>query len=312
MNFPRGTLVGTRAPEFPAGLTWLNGEPLTLQGLQLAGRLTLIDFWTYSCINCINTLPYLNQWHETYSDKGLSIIGVHTPEFEFEKEEANVHKAILEFGIKYPIVLDNTNLIWGAYANRVWPRKILIAPDNKIVYDHAGEGDYLETENKISELLKLELKPAPQIPEGTNSVCYRATPEVYLGYKRGYVSNFEGFFHDQSHNYDYNGEHELDMWYLQGHWIAGPEGVEYVGEPGKGQLIIQCAAFSINIVAGVAPGASPVMVKYSVDSEEKSFEVGAQKMYPLFKSQDFKEHTVKLMPQGKGLKFYALTFGGCD
>src|SRR3989344_3387126 len=161
---------------------------------QIGKKIILIDFWTYSCINCQRTTPYLNAWWEKYEDDGLLIIGVHTPEFEFEKKYENVLQATKTFGIKYPVVQDNNYSTWTAYGNRYWPRKYLIDIDGFIVYDHIGEGGYEETENKIRELLverKVALGETGEIdkdmakPENVQDVSIRPeSPEVYFGASR--------------------------------------------------------------------------------------------------------------------------------
>lgn len=140
-----------RAPELTGISAWINSTPLTMESLR--GKVVLIDFWTYSCINCIRTQPYLNAWHEKYADDGLVIIGVHAPEFAFEKVENNVREASQKAGIKYPIALDNDFATWNAYANRYWPAKYLVDQNGNIVYKHFGEGEYAETEEKIQSLL---------------------------------------------------------------------------------------------------------------------------------------------------------------
>ncbi len=176
-NKPKGGPMFDNAPEFIPGGEWINSEPLTIQGLH--GKVVLVDFWTYTCINCIRTLPYLKSWHEKYADKGLVIVGVHTPEFEFEKNINNVKKAVKDFGLKYPIMQDNDYATWQAYANHYWPAKYLVDKNGKIRYTHFGEGNYDETEQKIQELLAVDMA----IDNPTYQVSAR-TPETYLGYQR--------------------------------------------------------------------------------------------------------------------------------
>ena len=139
------------APEFTGIDKWLNSPPLTLQ--QLRGKVVLVDFWTYTCPNCINTLPYVKSWNQKYKDQGLTVIGVHTPEYAFERETENVQKAIAHFGITYPVAQDNRYATWGAYNNQYWPAVYLIDKKGQVVYSHFGEGDYAQTEAKIQELL---------------------------------------------------------------------------------------------------------------------------------------------------------------
>ncbi|MBB1628966.1 thioredoxin family protein [Achromobacter sp. UMC71] len=139
------------APEFTGIQTWLNSEPLTLAGQR--GKVVLVDFWTYTCINCINTLPYVKQWHQQYKDKGLVVVGVHTPEFPFERSTRNVEDAIKRFGIGYPVAQDNQYKTWDAYRNQYWPAFYLIDKQGNVVYRHFGEGNYAQTEAEIQRLL---------------------------------------------------------------------------------------------------------------------------------------------------------------
>lgn len=139
------------APDFKGISTWLNSEPLTMAGLK--GKVVLVDFWTYDCINCIRTLPYVTKWYDTYKDKGLVVVGVHTPEYAFERKTANVKAAIGRFKINYPVAQDNRYDTWSAYNNMYWPAVYLINKKGNIVYTHFGEGDYAETEAQIRRLL---------------------------------------------------------------------------------------------------------------------------------------------------------------
>jgi thiol-disulfide isomerase/thioredoxin len=139
------------APEFSGIEKWHNSEPLSLS--QLRGKVVLVDFWTYTCINCINTLPYVKAWHQKYKDQGLVVVGVHTPEYPFERNVDNVKTAIRRFNITYPVAQDNRYTTWNAYNNRYWPAFYLIDKTGQIVYSHFGEGKYEETEAKIKALL---------------------------------------------------------------------------------------------------------------------------------------------------------------
>lgn len=139
------------APEFTGINQWLNGDPLTLQ--KLRGKVVLVDFWTYTCINCINTLPYVKEWNAKYKDQGLTVIGVHTPEYPFERNTDNVKTAIKRFGITYPVAQDNDYATWNAYSNQYWPAFYLIDKSGHVVYTHFGEGDYDKTEAAIRTLL---------------------------------------------------------------------------------------------------------------------------------------------------------------
>ena len=145
----------TRVPEFPPKLSWLNSGPLTMKSLK--GKPVLIDFWTYSCVNCLRTLPHVKRWHDRYTKLGLTVIGVHSPEFEFEKDEKNVRGAMERFGVEYPVVLDNDFAIWKQFANRVWPHVFLIDAHGAIVFDHAGEGGTAEIEKEIQKTYRQNL-----------------------------------------------------------------------------------------------------------------------------------------------------------
>src|SRR5438874_7721634 len=149
-----------RAPEI--GRIWLNSPPLSLR--QLRGKAVLIDFWDYTCVNCIRTLPYLKAWHERYAAKGLVIIGIHTPEFTFAQYESNVERGVREFGLTYPIVIDTNYELWKAFANKYWPAKYLIDKEGYISGAHFGEGAYAETEQIIQELLR-EIDPSVALPD---------------------------------------------------------------------------------------------------------------------------------------------------
>ncbi|MCY1285013.1 Protein DipZ [compost metagenome] len=140
-----------KAPEFTGIEKWLNSEPLTLAGLR--GKVVLVDFWTYDCINCIRTLPHVRQWHDKYRDKGLVVVGVHTPEFGFEKSTANVQAALKRFDIRYPVAQDNMYATWNAWRNQYWPALYLVDANGNVVYKHFGEGNYAQTEAAIQKAL---------------------------------------------------------------------------------------------------------------------------------------------------------------
>jgi len=174
---------GVKAPEIIPGGVWFNSKPLTLA--ELKGKVVIIDFWTYSCINCQRTFPYLRDWNEKYKDKGLVIIGVHAPEFEFEKTEKNVAQAIKDFKLTYPVVQDNDFATWRAYNNRYWPAKYFIDKEGHIRYSHFGEGAYNESEKVIQDLLTET--GATDVSSKISNPSYENTantPEIYLGYSR--------------------------------------------------------------------------------------------------------------------------------
>lgn len=189
-----------KVPEFEKVTGYINTKPISL--VDLKGKVVLVDFWTYSCINCIRTIPYLVDWNEKYADKGLVIVGVHAPEFEFEKNIDNVKESVKRFGIKYPVIQDNDKGTWNAYENQYWPRKYLVDNEGYIRYDHIGEGGYTETERVIQALLQerdaeigLDTSPTSSnnntvtetttsAPENVQSVDFSKinSPELYFGY----------------------------------------------------------------------------------------------------------------------------------
>jgi cytochrome c biogenesis protein CcdA/thiol-disulfide isomerase/thioredoxin len=211
-----------RAPDFAGIGLWLNSEPLTLE--QLRGKVLLLDFWTYSCVNCLRTLPYLTRWYETYRDSGFTIIGVHTPEFAFEREPANVRRAVEDLGIKYPVALDNGYETWNAWGNRYWPAEYFIDRRGHVRFAHFGEGAYEEKEAVIRELLAEEgLSPPVSGSIDDQTPTAPQTPETYLGYAR--VDRLAGspVYPDEEHVYelpDFLPDHAVAF---GGRWTIGEE-----------------------------------------------------------------------------------------
>ena len=222
-----GGAVGDLAPEFSGIDAWINGEPLTME--ELRGRVVLIDFWTYTCINCIRTFPFLKQWHARYADDGLVIVGVHTPEFDFEKVYDNVVEATLNDALVWPMAQDNDYVTWRRYSNRFWPAKYLIDKDGVVRYTHFGEGGYAETEEVIRELLAEadatfldENLPLPEDQTLDPAYLITRNAEVWgvgdLLYGRGgYVRQMEYFENkDQVFDFSISGELEPHNVYFQG------------------------------------------------------------------------------------------------
>ena len=267
------------APNFKELTGYINtngSKPLDLQDLK--GNVVLVDFWTYSCINCIRTIPYLNDWYEKYSDKGLTIVGIHTPEFEFEKNFNNVKSAVDKFHIKYPVLQDNDKGTWNAYENSYWPRKYIIDTEGNIRYDHIGEGAYSETEKVIQYLLaeraakmgKTEITfsniSIPATSEGDkNSQASETdfskveTPEIYLGYQLAQepLGNPQNFQPDRTVSYTIPNNNDTsnlkpNMVYLEGQWKNNPDNIQLQGETGR--ITLNYSAKSVNIVAGGPPG----------------------------------------------------------
>ena len=241
-----------------------NNQPIHLANYK--GKVVLIDFWTYSCINCIRTIPYLNDWYSKYADKGFVIIGVHSPEFEFEKNYDNVKTAVQKFGIMYPVVLDNNLGTWNAYGNQYWPRHYLIDAQGYIREDHIGEGGYAETEKTIQSLLaeRAALDGLKQISFSTKTastinskslqyidLSKQTTPELYLGYSyaRSPLGNSQNFEPEQTVTYTIPSNTNLqpNIVYLDGQWKNNRDNIELQGN--SGSIILTYYAKAVNIVA---------------------------------------------------------------
>jgi thiol-disulfide isomerase/thioredoxin len=257
-----------KAPEFAqvdGYINTYNNSPLTLSSLK--GKVVLVDFWTYSCINCIRTIPYINDWNQKYADKGLVIVGVHSPEFEFEKNYDNVKAAVQRLGITYPVILDSDHGTWNAYGNQYWPRHYLIDNQGYIRDNHIGEGGYDQTEKAIQSLLaeraaqmgmkeiSFDTKPTTMIKQNSlQSVDLRqaTTPEIYIGYDkaRAPIGNPEGFKPSQTISYSIspNTSFKPSIVYLQGNWKNNPDNMELQSDTGRIALIYY--AKSANMVAG--------------------------------------------------------------
>lgn len=302
---------GTKAPEIIPGGVWLNSKPLKLSDLK--GKVVVVDFWTYSCINCQRTLPYLKDWYKKYKAKGLVIIGVHSPEFAFEKEESNVRKAIADFGITYPVVQDNNFATWQAYNNQYWPAKYFIDKDGYIRHMHFGEGDYDESEHVIQELLKEA--GAKDITEKINNATYQTydqTHETYLGYAR--LERFaspEQIGRDVISQYTAD-EVPYDYVAYEGNWMVTAE----YAQPQKGaKLKMNFAAKEVYLVMRPARNASHndsvgAEVKVFVDDKmQNTITVDADKLYQLIKLPNPGRHMLRLEFQDSNAEVYAFTFG---
>lgn len=280
---PIARVKGPVAAELIPGGEWFNSPPLTLSDQK--GKVVLIDFWTYTCINCIRTLPYLKSWHSKYADQGLVIIGVHSPEFEFEKDANNVQQAIDDFGITYPVVQDNNFTTWRAYSNRYWPAKYLIDQDGYVRYTHIGEGDYDETEGAIRELLEEAGARVEGEVKNAGYTNYARTPETYLGKAR------------RQYNADLN---------LIGDWHFGQE---YAVPSAGDALIYKYEAKSVYLVMRSKNG-EPTKIKVLLDGvEHKEVVVTKDTLYTLIDLDTPGRHTLKLEFEDDNIELYAFTFG---
>lgn len=304
---------GAKAPEIIPGGIWFNSDPLTLA--ELKGKVVIIDFWTYSCINCQRTLPYLRDWNEKYKDKGLVIIGVHAPEFEFEKSDKNVTQAIKDFQLTYPIIQDNDFATWRAYNNRYWPAKYFIDKEGYIRYSHFGEGAYDESEKVIQELLKEA--GATNVTSEINNPIYQIqakTPEIYLGYGR-----IDHFFSPETIKKDTQGTYTSpsalgnNEFAYSGNWNV----MEEYANPQKGAtLTLNFDSKEVFLV--MRTKGTPTKVKVYLDDKMQDFgednidgvvTVEKDQLYKLINLSTPGRHILRLEFEDNNAELFAFTFG---
>lgn len=306
------------APELILGGQWLNSAPLTLA--QLQGQVVLLDFMTYSCINCIRTFPYLQSWHEKYQDQGLVVIGIHTPEFEFEKNPANVQKALKDFGLTFPVMQDNDYRTWSAYENHYWPHTFLINHLGQMVYDHIGEGNYEVTENKIKDLLQDRAQALGQVlnddirfagPAPVEPVQVQS-PETYFGSSRNeFLANGLTFVAGEQKFIEPN-KIELNKLYLVGSWNIQPEYAQNSAAGAK--IIFKYSARKVYLVAGAATTAN-ISIKQDgqvvniKENNASSLDIGQEKLYQLIDNSALQTHTIEIEVNSPGLQAFTFTFG---
>lgn len=300
---------GPKAPEIISGGVWFNlpsdKSELTLS--ELRGKVVLIDFWTYSCINCIRTLPYLRKWHETYADKGFVIIGVHTPEFEFEKDPENVSQAISDFELTYPIVQDNNYATWQAYNNRYWPAKYLIDKDGYIRYTHFGEGNYDETESQIQKLLEEAGAQTGEKVENPDYQISAKTPETYLGYSRmQFYARPKDILPEQKKAYELPRPLGLHSFGFEGDWIVQAERSQAFT---NSALVLNFEAKNVFLVANPKNGQSG-KIQVLLDGQQiKTLIIDKDKLYEVVNLDEGGKHELRLEFLDNNLEVYAFTFG---
>jgi len=306
---------GPIAPEIIPGGEWFNTEPLTLK--ELRGKVVIVDFWTYSCINCQRTLPYLKTWWDKYKDKGLVIIGVHAPEFEFEKNPENLRKAINDFALKYPIVQDNNFATWRAYDNHYWPAKYIIDKDGYIRYSHFGEGAYDETEEIIQELLKEAGETG--LPIDINNPTYKInsnTPETYLGYNRiDGLESSTGIQRDIIANYSAPSKLGNNKVAFEGNWRITRE---YAQPETGSSLYLNFDAKNVYLVMRPKQDSDDARVKVFIDEKvgypgedniDGEVTVDRDRLYKLIKLPEEGRHILKLEFEDSNVELFAFTFG---
>ena len=290
------------APEIVGIESWINSKPLKISALK--GQVVLVDFWTYSCINCIRTLPHIKDWYEKYHDKGLVIIGVHAPEFEFEKSLSNVKKAVEKFEIKYPVALDSNLKTWNNYSNHYWPAHYLINKEGKVVEVHFGEGNYENTENKIRELLGLEKLGAEKfvVKNSSESQFKNQSPETYLGSERA-----KNNVNEDLKNLKFPAEILLDKWALQGKWKIASEFVES-GRAGDSVKFNFEAKKVFLVMENVSK--KPIKAEILVNNKlVKTLEISSSQLYELVELQEVTKAIIEIKFNNSGVHAYAFTFG---
>ena len=304
------------APQFSGIDAWLNSPPLTMPGLK--GKVVLVDFWTYSCINCIRTLPYLADWDRKYREQGLVIVGVHSPEFEFEKKLDNVKAAVAQHGLRYPVALDNRLDTWSNFKNRYWPAHYLIDRGGKVVYTHFGEGNYDVTENNIRFLLGLGDKAAAAPAPASAVSAAGQTPETYLGYER--AESFGGkerIARDARRAYGFPAALSGDEWALSGEWQVDSEKI--VAGKGGAALRLDFTARKVFLVLGTASG-KPLHATIRMNGAAVGGHAGADApaglvtvtrntLYELIDQKSPQSGLLEIQAQEPGLEAYAFTFG---
>ncbi len=315
------TVLAEKAMKYASGVDFvqpsgfLNSEPFSLKDV-VGKKVILIDFWTYSCINCIRTQPYLNAWHKQYEDDGLLIVGVHTPEFDFERDIENVRTAVTHENILYPVVLDNDYGTWRAYNNRYWPRKYLIDIDGFIVYDTIGEGNYDKTEDAIRaalderrERLGLEdLRDAmvAVAPEYTTDFTKPRTPELYFGtnFDRGQCGNCAGSLQIGTASFSVPRSMIRDTFYFNGTWSTTTEYSEAVTES---SVTLLYTSKDVYAVLGTRNTTGSVRI-YSDGVFEREIAISDQTLYTLVNSQTYSSHELRI-ELSPGVQLYTYTFG---
>lgn len=311
-------------PPLDGATQWLNSPPLT--AAMLRGKVVLVDFWTYSCINCLRTLPHLKAWDRKYRDQGLVIVGVHAPEFAFEKDARNVEMAVRDLGLTYPIALDNKYAIWNAYSNEYWPAHYLIDANGVIREKHFGEGGYDETERMIQKLLRESGRAVytGQLVQATGTGATAAaadlprSPETYLGYLRAEnLASPETARRDKVARYSTPRNLETDQWALAGNWLISGESV--ISQTTGGSISYRFQGRDLHLVMGAAKpvrfrvtldGTAPG-IDHGVDTDAAGFgEIREQRLYQLIRQRGtIGEHTFRIEFLDKGAKAFAFTFG---
>ena len=270
-TMPEARLVnGGALPDLSGAIAWLSSVPLS--GKSLRGKVVLVDIWTYSCINSLRQLPYMKAWAAKYKDQGLVIIGVHSPEFGFERVRSNVETAVRDLNIAYPIAIDSNHAIWEAFNNEYWPADYFVDGKGRIRYHHFGEGDYEESERVIQELLRENgVTRLAADPVALSAVGIEAapssdvqSPETYVGYRRTErFASHERLSTNSRKTYTAPATLSLNQWGLGGLWHVGPESVVLQAAPGK--IVFRFHSRDLHMVLGPAKDGTPVRFKVRLE-----------------------------------------------
>lgn len=314
-------------PSLAGATQWLNSPPLTTESLR--GKVVLVDFWTYSCINCIRALPYVRGWADKYKDHGLVVIGVHAPEFAFEKDPANVAKAIKDLGVDYPVALDNDYAIWKGFNNEYWPAHYFIDAQGQIRHHHFGEGEYQESEDVIRQLLAdagQKNLPGGYVSDDHRGVEAAASndptrsPETYVGYAR--AMNFVGgrVARDDARDYHAPASLAADQWSLDGRWTVHDENAQL--EQAGGAIVYRFRGRDLHLVLGPASDGKPIRYRVTIDGKPPGADHGmdtdadgngtitSQRLYQLVRqAHGSGERLFEIEFLDSGVQAYAFTFG---
>ncbi len=323
------SIIGTSPLGSLTGATdWLNSKPLTAKDLK--GKVVLVDFWAYSCINCIRSIPYLRTWADKYKDSGLVVIGVHTPEFDFEGQLPNVQRAVKKFSITYPVALDTNRAIWDAFHNQYWPAHYFIDATGKVRYQHFGEGEYDQSERWIQELLKeANGKSMPtgmvtvegQGAEAASDTKDVKSPETYIGYARAdHFGSPEGMVQNKDQLYTIPGDLRINEWGLAGKWEDQEQ--QAILKSPTGKISFRFYARDLHLVLGPTASGKPVRFRVTIDGqapgENHGVDIDAQgngvvnehRLYQLIRLKGVvKDHVFVIEFFDPGVQAFSFTFG---
>ena len=315
-----------RMPDLDGAVAWLNNAPLNTKALR--GKVVLVNFWTYSCINSLRELPYMKAWAAKYKDAGLVVIGVHAPEFSFERDPVNVKTAVSDLAITYPIPIDSNHSIWNSFRNEYWPADYLIDGKGRIRYHHFGEGEYEQSERVIKTLLRENgaagldesiVHITADGPEAPPSSDVRS-PETYVGYAR--AENFaspERMARDTRRTYTLPVRLALNHWGLNGSWNVGAERATL--ESGPGKIVLRFYSRDVHMVLGRSKNGTPVRFKVKVNGAEPGDDHGSDsaadgtgvvrqpRMYQLVRQKLIKDATFEIEFLDPGVEAFSFTFG---